>query len=123
ASPSSVPADGSSTTTITVTLQDAKGNPTPGKLVTISQGSGHSIITAPTPAITDANGQIAFTATDNVGETVIYTAVDVTDGNLPVPGSAPVTYTGAGSSCVTSPPTAAAGFALTPFANGFAAQN
>ena len=123
ASPNSVPADGSSTTTITVTLQDAKGNPTPGKLVTISQGSGHSIITAPTPAITDANGQIAFTATDNVGETVIYTAVDVTDGNLPVPGSAPVTYTGAGSSCVTSPPTAAAGFALTPFANGFAAQN
>jgi pro-kumamolisin-like protein/Big-like domain-containing protein len=123
ASPNVVPADGSSTTTITVTLQDAKGNPTPGKLVDLSQGTGHSIVTAPSPAVTNANGQIAFTATDNVGETVTYTAVDVTDGNLPVPGSAPVTYTGAGSSCVTSPPTAAAGFALTPFANGFAAQN
>jgi hypothetical protein len=123
ASPNVVPADGSSTTTITVTLQDAKGNPTPGKLVDLSQGAGHSIITAPSPAVTNANGQIAFTATDNVGETVTYTAVDVTDGDLPVPGSAPVTYTGAGSSCVTAPPTAAAGFALTPFATGFAAQN
>ena len=123
ASPNVVPADGSSATTITVTLQDAKGNPTPGKQVNIAQGSGHSIITSPDPAVTDANGQIQFTATDNVAETVTYTAVDATDGNLPVPGSASVSYTGAGSSCVTSPPTAAPGFKLTPFANGFAAQN
>jgi hypothetical protein len=123
ASPSTVPADGTSTTTITVTLLDAMSNPTPGKLVTISQGAGHSIITAPSPAVTDVHGQIAFTATDNVDETVTYTGVDVTDGNLPIPGSAAVTYTGAGSSCVTSPPTAAPGFTLTPFANGFAAQN
>lgn len=123
ASPNTVPANGTSTTTITVTLRDAQGRGTPGKLITPSQGNGHSIITGPSPAVTDASGQIQFTATDNVSETVIYTAVDVTDGNLPVPGSASVTYTGAGSSCVTSPPTAAAGFALTPFANGFAAQN
>ena len=123
ASPNTVPANGTSTTTITVTLQDAMGNPTPGKLVTISQGAGHSIVTAPSPAVTNVNGQIQFIVADNVAETVTYTAVDVTDGNLPVPGSASVTYTGAGSSCVTSPPTAAAGFALTPFANGFAAQN
>jgi kumamolisin len=123
ASPSVVPADGSSKATITVTLKDADGNGTSGKLVTIAQGNGHSIVTGPDPALTDANGQIQFTATDNVGETVTYTAVDVTDGNLPVPGSTSVTYTGAGSSCVTSPPTAAPGFTLTPFANGFAAQN
>src|SRR6202035_2342317 len=101
--PSSVPADGASTATITVTLQDALSRPTPGKAVTISQGSGHSIITGPIPALTDASGQIQFTVTDNVAETVTYTAVDVTDGNLPVPGSASVTYTGAGSSCVASP--------------------
>ena len=123
ASPTTVASDGTSTTTITITLKDALNRPTPGKAITISQGSGHSIITGPSPAVTDANGQIQFTATDNVAETVNYTAVDVTDGNLPVPGSASVTYTGAGSSCVTSPPTAAAGFTLTPFASGFMAQN
>jgi hypothetical protein len=123
ASPNSVPANGTSTTTITVALQDATGKPTSGKLINLSQGAGHSIITAPSPAVTNTNGQIAFTATDNVGETVTYTAVDVTDGNLPVPGSASVTFTGAGSSCVTSPPTAAAGFTLTPFATGFPSAN
>jgi hypothetical protein len=121
--PSSVPADGATTATITVTLQDALSRPTPGKAITISQGSGHSIITAPIPAVTDASGQIQFTVTDNVAETVTYTAVDVTDGNLPVPGSASVIYTGAGSSCVAAPPTAAAGFTLTRFASGFVAQN
>src|SRR5262249_54790824 len=126
ASPTTVAADGHSTTTITVTLQDAKGKGTSGKIVTISQGSGHSIVTSPSPAVTDANGQIQFTATDNVGETVIYSAVDVTDGNLPVPtafpGSSTVNFTGGTVPCLT-PPTAAAGFTITPFANGFVATN
>src|SRR5262249_35412218 len=39
ATPATV-ATNSGTTTITVTLQDARGNGTPGKLVTLSQGSG-----------------------------------------------------------------------------------
>jgi kumamolisin len=123
ASPSSVPADGSSSSTITITLKDALNQPTPGKQISLSQGTGHSIITGPNPAVTDANGQIQFTATDNVSETVTYTAIDVTDGNLPVPGSAAVTFTGGSTSCVTSAPTPAPGFTLEPFANGFAAQN
>jgi len=121
--PSSVPADGTSMTTITVTLKDALNRPTPGKAITISQGAGHSIITGPSPAVTDATGQIQFTATNNVAETVTYTAVDVTDGDLPIPGSPSVTFTGGSSSCVGSPPTAAPGFSLTPFANGFVARN
>jgi hypothetical protein len=123
ASPSPVASDGSSATTITVTLKDSLNRPTPGKLITLSQGNAHSIISGPSPAVTDVNGQIQFTATDNVAEVVTYTAVDVTDGDLPVPGSAPVTFTGGSTSCLTSPPTAAAGFTLTPFATGFAAQN
>jgi len=122
AAPTTVSADGHTSTTITVTLQDAKGNGAQGKVVTLSQGSGHSIITAPVPAVTDTNGKIQFTATDTVGEVVPYTAVDVTDMNLPVPGSANVTFTGAGVSCLT-PPTAATGFAITPFATGFLAEN
>jgi len=121
ASPSPVLNDGVATTTITVTLQDAQNRPTPGKVVALSQGGGHSIVMAPVPAVTDANGQIRFTATNTIAETVIYTAVDVTDGNLPIPGSATVVFGGQGSfTCVGQPPpTAAAGYTLTPFATGY----
>ena len=75
-------------TTITVTLKDAKGNATPGKLVNIRKPATR-VITGPTPQVTDSSGKIQFTATDLVSESVTYTAVDVTDGNLPVPGSRP----------------------------------
>ena len=124
ANPTSVPNDGTSTTTITVLLKDSLNRPTPGKEVTISQGSGHSIISGPSPSVTDINGQIQFTATDTTPETVTYSATDVTDGDLAVPGSAIVTFSGsANTSCVATPPTAATGFAITPFATGFAARN
>jgi kumamolisin len=122
--PTTVTADGVATTTITVTLQDALARPTPGKVVTLSQGNGHSIVTAPNPSVTDANGQIQFVATNLVNEVVTYTAVDVTDGDLPIPGSAQVTFNnGTGAACgndVTAP-TAEPGYALAPFANGFVA--
>ncbi|MBS0555970.1 MAG: Ig-like domain-containing protein [Proteobacteria bacterium] len=119
-----VPADGKSTDTITVTLQDAQGRPSPGKQVALSQ-AGNSVISAPSPAVTNASGQIAFTVTDTVQEVVTYTATDVTDGNLPVPGSAVVTFNAGGSdNCGSSnfgDPniTAAPGYAITPYAIGF----
>ncbi len=121
AGPSNVLNDGVATTTITVTLQDGLSRPSPGKLVSLAQGSGHSIITGPSPSVTNAAGMIQFTATDQVPETVTYTAVDLTDGNLPVPGSAVVTFGGQGSvSCVSQTPvTASAGFTLSTFATGF----
>ncbi|HZQ63038.1 MAG TPA: Ig-like domain-containing protein, partial [Casimicrobiaceae bacterium] len=121
--PSTVAANGSSTTTITVTLLDANGQGAVGKTVTLSQGSGHSVITGPSPAVTNASGQVTFMATDTTAETVTYTAVDVTDNNLPVPGSASVSFTGGNASCLPAPPAAANGFTLIPFANGFVAQN
>lgn len=123
ASPTTVATDGTSTTTITVTLQDALGRPTAGKTVTLSQGGGHSVIVAPVPAVTDAGGQIAFTATNRVNEVVTYTATDVTDGNLPVPGNAQVTWTGATTSCVGPAPEGKNGYVVTPFATGFVAEN
>lgn len=123
AAPTSVPPDSVSAATITVTLKDAQNRPSPGKQITLSQGGGRSAITGPNPAVTDAAGQIQFTARNGVSETVVYTAVDVTDGDLPVPGSATVNFTGTPTSCVGVPPTAANGFTLTPFANGFVAQN
>lgn len=123
ASPTPVASDGVATTTITITLKDALNRPSPGKLVKIDQGGGHSIITGPVPPVTDASGQIQFTATDGVAETVAYAAVDVSDGNVPVPGSATVVFTGGTTSCVGAPPVAGAGFTLTPWATGFFAQN
>ena len=123
ASPTPVASDGVATTTITVTLKDALNRPSPGKLVNIDQAGGHSIITGPVPPVTDASGQIQFTASDGVAETVTYTAIDVSDGNLPVPGNATVVFTGGTTSCVGAPPVAGAGFTLTPWATGFFAQN
>jgi hypothetical protein len=123
ANPTSVLNDGVSTTTITVTLMDALSRPLPGKRVTLDQGGGHSLITGPASGVTDANGQIQFSATNQFSETVTYTALDVTDGNLPVPGSVQVTFSGqANASCVGAPPTAAPGYSLTPFSTGYFAQ-
>lgn len=118
--PTSVPANGASTSTITVSLRDASNQPSPGKRVTLSQ-DGHSIVTGPTPPVTAANGEIVFTATNTFQETVTYTAVDNSDGDLPVPGTAVVTFSGSGSGSCAVPPSSAPGFDLTPFANGFAA--
>jgi hypothetical protein len=124
--PTTVDADGIATTTITVTLQDALGRPTPGKEVAIGQGNGHSLLDGPSPSVTDSNGQIQFTARNLVNETVTYTAVDVTDGELPIPGSAAVTFSGGtGTACGqgVEPPAGLNGTVITPFATGFLAQN
>jgi Pro-kumamolisin, activation domain/Bacterial Ig-like domain (group 1) len=122
--PTTVTADGVSTTTISVTLEDALGRPTPGKVVTVSQGSGHSTISGPNPPVTNASGQIQFTASDQVAETVTYSAVDVTDGNLPFPSTGTVTFTGGpANGCGNANPVAAPGFLVQAYATGFVAQN
>ncbi|HEX6833276.1 MAG TPA: protease pro-enzyme activation domain-containing protein, partial [Rudaea sp.] len=119
-----VAADGVSTNLITVTLKDALARPTPGKQITLAQ-TGHSVITGPDPAVTDANGQIQFTVTDTVQETLTFTAIDTTDADLPVPGSVTVTFgAGGGDNCGSSnfgDPNISAGdgYAITPYATGF----
>ncbi|GEM_PF-802606 len=121
ANPTSVNANGTAASTITVTLKDANGNPAPGKEVTLSQGSGNSVITAPSPAVTDSNGQVQFTATDVQTETVTYTATDLSDG-LPVPGSAMVDFT-SGAGCAAGIPPSVNGYTVNTFASGFVAQS
>jgi hypothetical protein len=118
--PTTVAADGVSATSITVTLRDAQNQPSPGKHITLSQ-DGRSVVGGPDPPITDSNGEIVFTATNGVEETVTYTAVDNTDGDLPIPGTAVVTFSGSAAGSCVVPPTSADGFDLTSFANGFAA--
>ena len=122
ASPATVIANGVATTTITVTLHDANNNGAVGKTVTLAQGAGRSLISGPTPATTDANGQLVFTATDTFTENVTYTGTDVTDGNLPVPdtGTSTVSFTGgSGSSCAVGQEVPQPGWAVTSPETGF----
>jgi hypothetical protein len=131
ASPESTAANGVFNSTITVTLQTS-GKGAPGKTVMLTPNAGtHSTIVGPTkpdgksPAVTDANGQVRFTVSDSSPEEVTYTATDVTDGHLRVPGAATVKFTGSGEKSAVcgskdgEPPTAAAGFAFSNFATNF----
>jgi len=122
ASPTIVAADGSSASTITVTLHDTNDNGAAGKTVTLAQGAGRSLISGPTPATTDSNGQVVFTATDTFTESVTYTATDVTDGNLAVPdtGTSTVSFTsGSGSSCPVAQEVPQPGWSVTSPETGF----
>ena len=87
-SPSSVVADGTSSSTITVTAKDALDNLVAGQTVTIAQGSGHSTITT-VSGTTNASGVATFTVTDTKAESVVYTA---TIGATNVVGSASVAF-------------------------------
>jgi hypothetical protein len=105
ASPTSVPADGATTSTVTVTLKDGMGNPVWGKTVTLTAGSGSSIISAASGP-SDASGVVTFTVTDLLAEAVIYTATDTTDtAIIPITQTATVIYgpSAANSTVVASP--------------------
>jgi len=125
AGPSTVPDDGTTQATISVYLQNSLAQPASGKTVTLSQTGSATITPAgsSTPgdtAVTGANGYATFTATDTNAETVQFTAIDTTDGNLPVPGSASVTfYSGTPPTCANSP-TTASGYGIETFASPFA---
>ncbi|MFZ0658421.1 MAG: protease pro-enzyme activation domain-containing protein [Candidatus Binataceae bacterium] len=122
--PTSATADGVTPTDITVTLEDSLGRPSPGKLIQINQLGGNSVISGPVPPVTNSNGVIKFTATDQNDETVTYSAVDVTDGNIPFPQTGQVSFNDSpASGCATATPPAAPGFLVTPYATGFFAQS
>ncbi len=97
--------------------------PAPGKLVSISNGGSHAVVTGPLSKVTDANGQILFAATDQINEPVTFTAVDVTDSNMSVPGSATVTYSGsAAAACGAGvAPTPGDGYGISAFITGLPA--
>ncbi len=124
ASLSTEPADGNTADTITVTLKDSLGRPTAGKVIALDQGGANSVVAAPSPAVTDSNGEIQFSVTDLHTENITYTATDATDGNLPIPGSAMVDFTNGGGGCasasyVTGTANPSPGYAVSAFATGF----
>ncbi len=121
--PSTVTNDGSSQATISVYLENSLDQPAAGKTVSLSEnGASATISPASGQAVTGANGYATFTATDTAEQSVSFTAIDVTDGNLPVPGSATVTFEpgGSSSSCADTPPTPVGGYSVASWASGFA---
>lgn len=122
ASPTDVSNDGTSQATVSVYLQNALGRPAVGKTVSLSENGGNATITPGSgQTVTDSAGYATFTATDISQQSVAFSATDVTDGNLPVPGSATVTFEPGGSSpCSDAAPTAASGYSISPFVSGLA---
>lgn len=117
-------ADGVTNAVITITLKDSLGRPSPGKLVSISQGSGQSIIKGPIPSVTNSSGQVQFTAVNQVQQSVTYSAVDITDANVPFPTTGTVDFTGGpNNGCGNAAPPAVPGFLVTPYATGFITRN
>ena len=74
ASPAAVIADGSATTTITVTLKDLYGNPVAGKTVTVAH-TGSASVSSGGSGTSDGAGVATFTATDATPETVTFSSV------------------------------------------------
>ncbi len=79
ANPTTVLANGVSSSTITVTLRDGANLPVAGKTVTLAKSSGSSVI-SPASAVTNSSGVAIFTVTNTVQEgPITYTARDTTD--------------------------------------------
>jgi hypothetical protein len=121
--PATVPADGITPADITVTLKDSLGRPSPGKLIQINQTGGNSIIGGPNPPLTNGSGMIEFTAVDSNNETITYSAVDVTDGNTPLPETGTVTFNDSPEPGCSNTEIAAPGFEAVPYATGFLSQD
>jgi hypothetical protein len=84
ATPTTVPADGATSATISVLLYNGAGDAVPGKTVTLTPSGGNSTVTAVNATTTDT-GNALFTVTDTTAESVTYTAEDTTDSvNLPL---------------------------------------
>ena len=113
--PTALPADGTSVSTVTVTLHDQANVPVSGKTVSLDVGSSHATVT-PTTGTSDATtGAVTFSVVDSHVETVTATGVDNTDGSLQLPHatinfeSTAVVPVDPALSTVTGPSTAAVG--------------
>ena len=95
ASPSSVTADGSTTSAITVTLNDAYGNPVSGKSVSLNHTAGAGTPTITTVVnTTDSSGHGSWTVKSTTAAADTFTAIDTGDTpNVTVTATSVVTFT------------------------------
>jgi hypothetical protein len=88
---SSIPADGTSTATITVTLKDTSNHPVAGKtIMLLSNRGGNDMIIQPA-TVTDVNGRTSGLVSSMLAGTGVISAVDVTD-NVYITQSASVQF-------------------------------
>jgi hypothetical protein len=93
ASNANPPSDGTTPTTLTVTLTDEFGNPVSGQgIILTALPSGNSAVIRPESTATNAAGVATFTATDATAEEVTFQATDTTDGNTPFTSEAVVRF-------------------------------
>jgi len=79
ADPLTVVADGAATSTITVTLKDAQGNPVEGHDVCLANLNGTNVVISPTCGSSDANGLVVFdVSSTDAQQDVTFFAVDTT---------------------------------------------
>jgi len=92
AAPSSVLADGSTTSTLTVTLKDTNNNVVAGKTVTLAKtsGPGSPVITT-IAGTTDSSGIATFTVKSTTAGTDVFTATDASD-SIGITQTASVTF-------------------------------
>ena len=89
ASPASVPADGATAATITVTLKDANGNRVAGKTVTLVSSRGGADTISAASGVSSAAGIVTFTVQSTTTGTAVFSATDSTD-NLAITETATV---------------------------------
>jgi len=92
ANPTSVVADGATTSTITVTLLDAYSNPVSGKTVSLTGSTGTHSSISPSSGTSNSSGAATFTVKDTHAEQVVYTGKDTSD-TVTVTQTATVTFT------------------------------
>jgi hypothetical protein len=101
ANPTSLPADGTHSATVSVLLYDNNGEPVVGKAVTLAGASGSSRVAA-TNATTNSSGMATFAVSDTTAESVRYTATDTTDNIALSALTVSVTFTTAAGSTTTT---------------------
>ena len=92
ANPGVVAANGTSTSTVTVTLYDSYTNVVPAQSVSLGQGLGGSVITT-NPATTNTSGVATFAVSDATAQSVSYSATDTTE-SVGIAQSAAVAFFG-----------------------------
>ena len=103
ASPTSVASDGVTTSTITVTLKDAGGNPIPGKTVTLASSRGSTDTISAASGYSNGSGVVTFTVKSSTAGSPVFTATDTSDSpTVTVTQTATVTFLAAAVSAANS---------------------
>lgn len=93
ATPTSLSANGISTSTITVTLNDGTGTPVSGKAVTLASSRGADDTISSASGMSDASGIVTFTVKSLTAGAPIFTATSASDGVV-IAQTVMITFTG-----------------------------